>query len=76
MQCAELASLRHEATAVFKELFLRQCRSREYAAANARGGTPSRVFARRGDFEVYLQRRLAKSAARIESHIATHGCQA
>jgi hypothetical protein len=34
------------------------------------------LFLRRSDFEAYLQRRLAKNAARIESHVVTHGCQA
>ncbi|HVP51779.1 MAG TPA: hypothetical protein VMT05_06710 [Terriglobales bacterium] len=33
------------------------------------------ALVRRGDFEAYLQRRLARSSSRIESHVALHGCQ-
>ena len=63
--------MRQEATAVFKHLALRRRRAREYAAANASASGPLRG----GDFEAYLQRRLARSAARIESHLVAHGCQ-
>jgi len=73
MGCAELAALRREATAVFKHLALRRRHAREYAAANTRSASGP---LRGGDFEAYLQRRLARSAARIESHLIAHGCQA
>lgn len=73
MGCAELAAMRREATVVFKHLSLRRRRAREYAAANGRSASGP---LRSGDFEAYLQRRLARSTARIESHLAAHSCQA
>jgi len=73
MGCAELAALRREATAVFRHLALRRRHAREYAAANFRSVSGPM---RGGDFEAYLQRRLARGTARIESHLVAHGCQA
>jgi len=74
MECNVLVTLRREATAIFKELTLRQRRAREHAVEKA-GRASGSGFLRRGDYEAYLQRRLAKSTARIEAHIATHVCQ-
>jgi hypothetical protein len=76
MECAALKALRQEATGVFIELTLRRRRAQEYAAANAGEAGLAAVVVRPSDFEVYLQRRLSKSAARIVAHVATHGCQA
>lgn len=75
MACAELAILRQDATAVFKELSIGQRSYREYAAMRAAEVSVPPLFLRRGDFESYLRRRLSKNAARIEFHIATHRCQ-
>ena len=75
MECSELEVLRREATTVFKDLTLRRRRAHEYAAANASGSRLISGLVRRGDFEAYLQRRLGKTAARIEAHKITHGCQ-
>jgi predicted phage gp36 major capsid-like protein len=75
MECAELAALRREATVLFKDFALRRRRAREHAAASSGQARIVSALVRHGDFESYLQRRLAKSAARIEAHIATHGCQ-
>jgi hypothetical protein len=61
---------------VFKDLTLRRRRARECAAANAGVERVASGLVRRGDFEAYLQRRLAKSTARIEARLITHGCQA
>ncbi len=75
MECAELAAMRREATAVFKDLTLRRRHAREHAAANTSDVRIVSALVRRGDFEAYLQRRLARSTVRIESHVAVHGCQ-
>jgi len=75
MGCAELVALRREATAVFRHLGLRRRHAREYAAANPGGFRLVSGPLRGGDFEAYLQRRLARSTARIESHLVAHGCQ-
>jgi hypothetical protein len=75
MDCAELKTLRQEAAGLFKELAVRRRRAREYAAGNAGESAVISAAVRRGDFEAYLQRCLAKSAAHIEAHIARHGCQ-
>jgi len=76
MECAELAALRREASVVFKDLTQRRRRARQFAAADAGRERIASALVRRGDFEPYLQRRLAKSTARIEAHLLTHGCQA
>jgi len=76
MGCAELAALRREATTVFKDLSLCRRRARQHAAAMNNDIRVASALVRRGDFEAYLQRRLARSAARIESHLVAHGCQA
>jgi len=75
MECAELKALRREATAVFKDLTHCRRRAREHAAANTSDAWAVSGVVRRGDFEAYLQRRLARSTARIESHLVAHGCQ-
>ena len=75
MECDALGTLRQEATALFKELTLRQRRAREHAAAHLGLAQLVSGLVRRGDFEGYLRRRLAKSTARIEAHILTHNCQ-
>ena len=75
MECAELAALRQQARIVFKDLTQRRRRAREYAADAGQERIAS-ALVRRGDFEAYLQRRLAKSAARIEAHLITHRCEA
>jgi len=75
MECAELAALRREATVLFKDLALRRRRAREYAVASSGEARIASALVHRGDYEAYLQRRLARSTARIESHIAGHGCQ-
>jgi len=75
MECAELTAMRREATAAFKDLTLRRRRAREHAAANAGDAGSGPRLPRWGDFDAYLRRRLARSAARIESHLAVHGCQ-
>ena len=75
MECAELAALRQEATALFRELVVRRRRAREHAAANSGQARIGSGVLGRGDFEGYLQRRLGKSAARIEGHLLSHGCQ-
>ena len=61
---------------VFKDLTLQRRRAREYAATSACWERATSALVRRSDFEAYLQRRLARSAARIEAHVITHGCQA
>jgi len=75
MACADLTALREEARVVFKDLTLRRRRARQYAATSAGVERVASGLVRRGDFEAYLQRRLARSTARIESHLVTHGCQ-
>lgn len=75
MECAELAAMRREATAVFKDLTLRRRHAREHATANAGDVRIAPGLMRCGDFEAYLLRRLARSTARIESHLAVHACQ-
>ncbi len=75
MECAELAAMRREATVVFKDLALRRRHAREHAVATAGGARIAPGLLRCGDFEAYLLRRLARSAARIESHLAVHACQ-
>ena len=75
MECAELAALRREATIVFKDLSLCRRRARQHAAATNSEVRVASALVRRGDFEAYLHRRLARSSARIESHVALHGCQ-
>ena len=74
MECAELAGLRREATAVFKDLSQCRRRAREHTAGTSDARVVSALVGR-GDFEAYLQRRLARGASRIESHVAAHGCQ-
>lgn len=75
MECVDLAALRQEASVVFKDLTLRRRRARQYAAAEAGQERIASALVRRGDFEAYLQRRLAKSTARIEAHLLTHRCE-
>ena len=76
MECGELLTLRREASVVFKDLTQRRRRARQFAAADAGQERIASALVRRGDFEAYLQRRLAKTTARIEAHLLTHGCQA
>jgi len=76
MECVELAALRREASVVFKDLTQRRRRARQFAAADAGQERIASALVRRGDFEAYLQRRLAKSTARIEAHLVAHDCQA
>jgi hypothetical protein len=76
MDCIELAALREEATRCFEEFNQRRRRAREFAARQFGKRPPGGLFLRPSDFEGYLQRRLAKSALQIETHIVTHGCQA
>jgi len=75
MECPDLTALRQEASVVFKDLTLRRRRARQYAAAEAGQERVVSALVRRGDFEAYLQRRLAKSTARIEAHLLTHRCE-
>ena len=75
MECVDLAALRQEATVVFKDLTQRRRRAREYTAADPGQQRIASALVRCGDFEAYLQRRLAKSSARIEAHLLTHRCQ-
>jgi hypothetical protein len=75
MDCIELAAMRQEATRCFKEFNQRRRRAREFAARQFGEHLPGGLFLRPSDFEGYLQRRLAKSTAQIEAHIAAHGCQ-
>jgi len=75
MECAQLKALRREATVVFKDLTLCRRHAREHATANASEATVASALLRSSDFEVYLQRRLARSTARIEAHLTVHGCQ-
>jgi hypothetical protein len=74
MECLELAGLRVEASRCFREFNHRRRRAREQVA-KLRGQQQPGVFVRPGDFEGYLQRRLAKMTASIESHVALHHCQ-
>jgi len=76
MECAELAALRLEASVVFKDLTQCRRRARQYAAAETGQERIASALVRRGDFEAYLQRRLAKGTARIEAHLLTHRCEA
>jgi len=75
MECEELAALRREASAVFKGLTLCRRRARQHSAAHSSDARVVSALVRRGDFEAYLQRRLARSSTRIESHLLIHGCQ-
>lgn len=75
MECAELAALRQEASTVFRDLRQRRRRARQFAAADTGQERIASALVRRGDFEGYLQRRLAKSTARIEAHLLAHRCQ-
>ena len=75
MECKELAVLRREASAVFKGLTLCRRRARQHASAHSSDARVVSALVRRGDFEAYLQRRLARSTTRIESHLVVHGCQ-
>jgi len=76
MECTELAVLRREASVVFKDLTQRRRRARQFAANDTGQERVASALVRRGDYEAYLQRRLAKTTARIEAHLLTHGCQA
>jgi len=75
MECAELSALRREASRVFKGLTLCRRRARQHAATHSCDARVVSALVRRGDFEAYLQRRLARSTTRIEAHILLHGCQ-
>ena len=75
MECAKLAALRREASVVFKDLTLCRRRAREHAAAGVCDARVVSALVGRGDFEAYLQRRLSRGTARIEAHLAVHGCQ-
>ena len=75
MECTALAAMRQEATALFKDLALRRRRAREYAVVKSGQPRIASAQVQRGDFEGYLQRRLAKSSARIEAHVLSHNCQ-
>ena len=74
MGCTDLAQLRQEATRCYREFNQRRQRARQHAARES-GNVPVAVFLRPSDFEAYLQRRLAKTAAQIEAHVAVHHCQ-
>jgi hypothetical protein len=73
MSCPELASMRLEASRIFREFNQRRRRAREQTAKFY--GRHAGPLVRPSDFEGYLQRRLAKASASIESHIALHHCQ-
>lgn len=75
MECTAVAALRQEATMLFKELGLRRRRAREHAVVKFGRPRIACAHVQRGDFESYLQRRLAISGARIEAHILAHGCR-
>ena len=75
MECTELMALRREASLVFKDLNLCRRRARLHAAAGVIDARVVSALVRRGDFEAYLQRRLARGTARIEAHLSLHGCQ-
>jgi hypothetical protein len=75
MECSELMALRREASLVFKDLAQCRRRARLHAAAGIIDTRVVSALVRRGDFEAYLQRRLARGTARIEAHLTRHPCQ-
>ena len=67
--CAELMRLREEARALALELKKKRQLARE-RSGKERAARPHG----KNDFEWYFQRRLARTTARIESHLNTHRC--
>jgi hypothetical protein len=68
MPCSELETLRAQATQARKQLL--DVRNRARALASG----PAEHNHARSDFEVLLERKLARLAQDIERHIGTHGC--
>ncbi len=75
MECAQLRDLRLQASQLFRELNGRRRRTREFAARDAGPHLPAAAYVRPSDFEAFLERRLAKTAASIEAHVVRHRCQ-
>lgn len=70
MPCSALEELREQARKITRELKDRRAVAKS-RADQERNGRP----ANKNDYDWYLQRRLAKTAAAIEQHLAQHGCQ-
>lgn len=70
MPCEAVEKLREEARELRRELKEKRDLSRQ------KGRQEQRLAHRpHSDFEVYLQRRIAKNAAEIARHVAQHGCE-
>ena len=70
MPCEVVEKLRLEARELRRELKEKRDLSRQ------KGRQEQRLAHRpHSDFEVYLQRRIAKNAAEIARHVAQHGCE-
>lgn len=68
MPCFQLESVRHQATQVHKQLLDLRQRARSFNPPTPVHGPA------RSDFEVLLERKLARLARDIEHHIGMHGC--
>ncbi len=70
MPCRELVELRKQATQLKNQVNDQRKKARA-KASSPRQGRPSG----KSEFVPYLQRKLARIAARIEQHMADHKCQ-
>ncbi len=70
MPCPAIEKLRQEARELRRELKEKREKARQ------KGQSEQRLAHRpHNDFEIYLQRRIAKNAAEIARHVAQHGCE-
>ncbi len=70
MPCDVIEKLRQEARELRREL-----REKRELARQKRQSEQRLAHRPHSDFEVYLQRRIAKNAAEIARHVAEHRCE-
>ncbi len=70
MPCPAIEKLRQEARELRREL-----KEKRERALQKPQGEQRLAHRPHSDFEVYLQRRIAKNAAEIARHVAQHGCE-
>jgi len=68
--CEKLLKLRTEASALKNQILEQQAKLRSARSNNRRSGPRST-----SDLALFLQRKLARTAAKIEVHISEHHCQ-
>lgn len=68
MECAELKKLREQVRQVQEEMAARRERARSLAAQRPMAG-------RKDELQDLLSRKLARTVAAIEQHVAGHKCQ-